>query len=63
MSECCKTCHYLGSIRKYPTYQDVLTNVCLYFIVEYFEDYILEVKEHDRCECWLERKMENEKLL
>ena len=61
MIECCKTCHYLGSVRKYPIYQEVLTNVCLYFIVEDFEDYILEVKGHDVCECWTRRRTDNER--
>ena len=60
-NECCQTCHYFGAIRKHPTYQEVLTNVCLYFIVEHFKDYILEVKEHDMCECWTKRSAEDGK--
>ena len=55
-NECCKTCNYFGAVRQYPTYQKVLTNVCLYFLMTDFEDYILEVKEHDMCECWTRRR-------
>ena len=56
MDECCKNCHYFCEVRKHPTYQEVLTHICAYFIVEEQTDYILETTEHDMCECWTERK-------
>ena len=55
-SECCKTCNYFCQVRKHPTYQEVLTNICVFFLVQDRENYILETTENDRCECWLERR-------
>ena len=55
-NECCKTCEFFCKVRKYPTYQDVLTHICTYFIVTENDDYICEVTENDMCECWTERK-------
>ena len=52
MDECCKTCNYFCKVRKHPTYQGVLTHICVLFLVEEREDYIIEVSENDRCECW-----------
>lgn len=54
--ECCNTCEYFCKVRKYPIYQEVLTNVCVLFLVQDNEDYILETTEHDMCECWRERR-------
>lgn len=60
-NECCKTCEYFCQVRKYPTYQEVLTNICVVMLVQENADYILEVKEHDMCECWTERRAEDGK--
>ena len=55
-NERCKNCEYFCEVRKHPTYQEVLTHICVYFVVEDQSDYILEAKENDMCECWKERK-------
>lgn len=56
MSECCGTCEYFCEVRKYPTYQDIATHICVQFLVEDHADYILETTEHDVCECWKKRE-------
>lgn len=58
MHECCRTCHYFREVRKYPTYREVLTPVCMFHIVEEHIDYIMEVAENDMCECWMKLKEE-----
>ena len=55
-NECCKTCNFFCKVRKHPTYQEVLTHICTYFLVQEKADYILETTENDMCECWTERK-------
>lgn len=59
MNECCTTCRFFCKVRKSPTYQDVLTNVCAYFLVMDNEDYILEVEPNDMCECWTEQTLKS----
>ena len=59
--ECCNTCKYFCKIRKHPIYQEVLTNVCILFLVQNDKDYILETTEHDMCECWTKRRAEDGK--
>ena len=57
MDECCKNCHFFCAVRKHPTYQEELTHICTYFLVQAERDYILETTEYDMCECWaLDRK-------
>lgn len=56
MNECCGTCHYFCEVRRHPTYQDIITHICVYFLVEDNVDYILEITEHDMCECWKKRE-------
>lgn len=56
MYECCKTCHYFREVRKYPTYQEVLTHICLFHVIEENIDYVMETVENDMCECWLKLK-------
>lgn len=56
MDERCGTCNYCCEVRKHPTYQEVLTHICVYFLLQDREDYILETTEYDVCECWSERK-------
>lgn len=56
MAERCGTCNFFCEVRKSPTYQEVLTHICTYFLVTENEGYILEVSENDMCECWEERK-------
>jgi hypothetical protein len=53
--ECCKTCNYCCSVRKHPTYQEILTHICVFFLVQEGADYILEVAEDDVCECYSKR--------
>ena len=55
MDERCVTCEYFCEVKKYPIYKDVLTHICVYFLLVDKEDYILETTEDDRCECWKER--------
>lgn len=56
MSECCGTCHYFCEVKKWPTFEEVLTHICILPVVEDGIDYILEAAENDVCECWKERK-------
>ena len=56
MDERCGTCNYCCEVRKHPTYQEVLTDICVYLLLQDREDYILETTEYDVCECWSERK-------
>lgn len=53
MSKCCRTCNYFCEVRKHPTYQEVLTHICVFFLVEEREGYILETTEDDVCECYM----------
>ena len=55
MYECCKTCNYCCSVRKHPTYQEILTHICVFFLVQEGADYILEITEDDVCECYSKR--------
>ena len=43
MYECCKTCNYCCSVRKHPTYQEILTHICVFFLVQEGADYIPSV--------------------
>ncbi len=56
MDECCNNCYYCCAVRKYPTFQEVLTHICVLFVVEEQSDYIIETTGNDLCECWTERK-------
>lgn len=56
MDECCGTCNYFCKVRKWPTYEEVLTHICVLFLLQDKEDYILETTEYDVCECYSERK-------
>lgn len=59
MNECCKNCYFFRPVMKHPTYQEVLTHICDYFIVQEQAAYILETTENDVCECWTERRDNN----
>ena len=52
----CENCRFRYAVMKHPTYQETLTHVCLCALVSEGDDYILEVKGHDRCENWTERR-------
>ena len=53
MEESCKTCKFFCAVKKFPTYQEVLTHVCLLDVTVYNnKDYICEVSENDMCECY-----------
>ena len=56
MNECCGTCEYFCAVRKHPTYQEVLTHICTFFLLQDREDYIFETTENDVCECYCKRK-------
>ena len=56
MNECCETCSYCCAVRKHPTYQEILTHICVFFLLHDHEDYILEIDGYDVCECYSERK-------
>ena len=56
MSECCGTCNYCCEVRKRPTYQEVLTHICVYFLLQEGSGYIMEVTEDDMYECYMEYK-------
>lgn len=56
MDECCKTCTYYCEVRKKPTFQEILTHICVLWAVKDNEDYILETYEDDVCEAWVKRK-------
>jgi hypothetical protein len=56
MDERCETCNYFYAVRKHPTYQEVLTHICILPLVEDGIDYICEATRNDMCECWKERK-------
>ena len=59
MDERCGTCNYFCEVRKHPTYQEVLTHICVFFLVTDKEDYILETTEHDVCECYSKLRRTN----
>ena len=54
-NECCETCRYFYSVRKWPTYEEVLTHICTCFLIDEGADYIIEVGENDMCECYKRR--------
>ena len=56
MNKYCNNCNFFCAVRKWSTYEKILTHVCTYFLVTEKEDYIPEVTEYDMCECWTERK-------
>ena len=56
MDDRCGTCKYFCEVRKSPTYQEILTHICVLFIVEEGTDYIIETSENDICECYQEYK-------
>ena len=56
MDECCKNCSYFYAVRKSPTYQEILTHICVFFLMTEKENYILETTDNDMCECYVERK-------
>lgn len=56
MNERCGTCNYFCAVRKFPTFQEVLTHVCVVALLEDNIDYILETTEYDMCECWKKRE-------
>ena len=56
MKECCGTCNYCCEVRKHPTYQEVLTHICTFFLLQEGSGYIMEVTENDMCECYMEYK-------
>ena len=58
MNERCGNCEYYCAVRKYPTYEEVLTHICVLPLLQDGIDYILEICEHDMCECWKEREVE-----
>ena len=53
--ECCKTCKYCCEVRKRPTYQEILTHICVGFLLQEGSDYILEVAEDDICEEYVKK--------
>ena len=56
MKECCKTCNYCFEVKKRPAYQEVLTHICTFFLLQENSGYIMEVAEDDVCECYVEYK-------
>lgn len=56
MNECCGTCNYFCAVRQSPTYEQVLTHICTYFLLTERADYILETTYYDMCECHSKRK-------
>ena len=44
MDERCETCNYFCEVRKYPAYKDVLTHICVYFLLVDKEDYLLAME-------------------
>lgn len=56
MNERCGTCNYCCEVRKHPTYQEVLTHICTFFLLQEGSGYIMEVMENDVCECYMEYK-------
>lgn len=54
MNECCGTCNYFCEVWKHPTYQEVLTHICI-LPAEEKEYYILETTENDTCERYMMR--------
>lgn len=48
--ECCKNCIYCAEVKKWPAYNEVATNVCIYFVCTEDSKYIHEVHDNDRCE-------------
>ena len=61
MTEHCETCNYFYAVRKYPIYEEVLTHICVFFLLQEGADYILETTENDMCECYMKRRTENKK--
>lgn len=58
MRDRCGTCRYFCGVRKHPTYQEILTHICTYFLLTEQSDYILETTENDVCECWKQRDIQ-----
>lgn len=56
MNECCKTCAFRCAVRKSPTYEEILTYICVYFLMTERADYLLETEDYDMCECYSKRK-------
>ena len=56
MDECCATCNYCCEVKAWPTFENVLTHVCVFHLVEWKVGYITESSPYDRCECWKKRE-------
>ena len=56
MDECCGTCHYFCEVKKWPTFEEALTHICVLPLVHDGIDYIIEGNENDMCECYLKRQ-------
>ena len=50
--ECCRTCHYFCKVRKWPVFDEILTNVCVLSLMKFGVYCIDEVTENDMCECY-----------
>ena len=57
MNEQCETCEYFRAVRKWPTYQEVLTHVCTFDICKNRNHYLSEVTKNDMCECYKKAKI------
>lgn len=65
MKESCKTCKYCCEVKKFPTYKEVLTKICVLLLLQEGDPYILEVTDDSTCECYMEykeNKNESEKI-
>ena len=56
MKKCCKTCNYCFAVKKRPVYQEVLTLICTFFLLQENSGCIMEVDDDDVCECYVEYK-------
>ena len=58
--ECCGNCNYFCKVRKASNRQEILTHICVLFLVQDKEDYVIETKEDEMCECWMKERLKDE---